>query len=217
MICHLFLENQSQAGTLHKTCHLTMGGFTLSSWEWLQTYHDRVVLNHDKETLHCSQSCVPMHTCSHMQINVAHQNTLWVEALLCWVLITAASSCSQLVPGHTQPSQDRLCYTNPAQGIAVCARPEPSTAPLGAAHRGSGSDWQKEAEEHWVLPRDCSHGVPDPGNTPAVSCSSLELKQALFTLTTALKGKIQVDFEVVEFTHQFGFLRVCGIELWASE
>lgn len=79
---------------------------------------------------------------------------------------------------------------------------------------GSGLDWQKE---HLLLPSDCSDGVPDPGNTPAVSCSSLELKQALFTLTTALKGKIKVDFEVVEFTHQFGFLHVCGIELWAPE
>lgn len=55
-------------------------------------------------------------------------------------------------------------------------------------------------------------------NTPAVSCSLLELKHALFTLTTALKGKIKVDFEVVEFTHWFLFsssLRCT--ELWASE
>lgn len=56
-----------------------------------------------------------------------------------------------------------------------------------------------------------------PRNTPAVSCSSMELKQALFTLTAAFKGKIQVDFEAVEFTDQFGFLQVCGVELWASE
>lgn len=45
----------------------------------------------------------------------------------------------------------------------------------------------------------------------------MELKQALFTLTAAFKGKIQVDFEAVEFTDQFGFLQVCGVELWASE
>lgn len=66
-----------------------------------------------------------------------------------------------------------------------------------------------------VLAGDCSGGVADPVSTPATSCSSLELKRSLFTWTTALKGKIKVDFEVVEFTHQF--FQVCGIELWASE
>lgn len=54
-----------------------------------------------------------------------------------------------------------------------------------------------------------------PGNTPAVSCSLLQLKHALITSIAAIKGKIEVDFEVVEFTHQFCF-QVCGIELWAS-
>lgn len=128
----------------------------------------------------------------------------------------------------------RACPALPEQAVLSFPQTQPRTFPRvegqsqaqllsGAAHRAGAASLaldytdRRSQQEHWVLPRDCSNGVPDPGNTPAVSCSSLELKQALFTLITALKGKIKVDFEVVEFTHQFGFLRVCGIELWASE
>lgn len=82
----------------------------------------------------------------------------------------------------------------------------------GSTRPGSGSDWQEEP----AAALGAAQGL-QPWNTPAVSCSSMELKQALFTLTAAFKGKIQVDFEAVEFTDQFGFLQVCGVELWASE
>lgn len=160
--------------------------------------------------------------------NIAHQNTLWVEALLgwdwpcCWVSISTASACSQLVPGHVQPSQNRLSYhshkPSPGHSHVWKARAKHSSS-VGAAH---GQElqawlWTRLTEGALAAAQWLQWWCTWPREHTAVSCSSLELKQALFTLTTALKGKIKADFEVVEFTHQFGFLQVCGIELWAPE
>lgn len=202
---------------------------SLSSREWLQTYHDTIgsFKSWQGNVLHCSQLCVPKHTCSHMQINVAHQNTFWKETVLdwdwpcCWVLITAAIRQQQPVHSMCQCSQEQpvlLIPTDPVQYIPLCEMQEPSRAPrwVAALRSGcepdSGLDWQKELLRSWQS-RGCCRGIAvmvclPPLNTPAVSCSSLELKHALFTLTTALNGEIKVDFEVVEFTHQFCFLQL---------
>lgn len=220
MICHLFLENQSQAGTLTQNLAPYNG--------WL--YHsaagndsrpimtELAVLNHDKETYCTAAShvfpCTPAHICKSM----LHTRTLceWGSLVLgvghCSItVLTACARAHPALPEQAVPPSHKPrpghCHGCKARAKHSCCR---------GCRAVSGLHWQEEAAGASL-----SQGLQGccawPGNTPAVSCSSLELKQPLFTLTTALKGKIQVDFEVVEFTHQLGFLWVCGIELWASE
>lgn len=79
MICGLFLEKQT-LGT-YSAYNIAVDSFSFSIWEWLQTCHD-VVASYklwQENVLHCFQLCVLMHTCSHMQINVAHMNTFWKQ------------------------------------------------------------------------------------------------------------------------------------------
>lgn len=99
---------------------------------------------------YANQCCTPEHFVS--------------EALLCWVLVTAASLCSQLVPEHTQPSQNRLCHhpTNPGQDIAMGARPGPSTAAVGAAGLSLGYTDRRRQQGHHC-PRACRDAVPNQG------------------------------------------------------
>lgn len=103
------------SGTYTKSVILQWVALPLSSWEWVQTYHDTVgsFKSWQGETYCTAPSRVPKHTCSRMQINVAHQNTFWKEILsdwdwpCCWVLIP---SCNHLVTAlalHVQSSQEQ--------------------------------------------------------------------------------------------------------------
>lgn len=126
-------EPGSGRDTYPKSVTLQWVALWLSSWEWLQIYPDTVSCFKlwQGNVLHCSQSCVPKHTCSHMQINVAHQNTFWKETLLgwallcCWVLIAAAIRQQQPVHSMRQctcsPHGSSLCYSFP--------QTQPSTFP----------------------------------------------------------------------------------------
>lgn len=235
-------EPGSGRDTYTKSVTLQWVALRLSSWEWLQIYQDTgcCFKSGQGDALHCSWSCVPKHTCSRMQINIAHQNTFWKETLLdwdwpcCWKLIPTAVRQQQ--PGHSvcqctsSPHENSLCYSFPQTQPRTfrCVKGRSQVQLLsGWLLTGQGlqaSVWirlTKGASKNIIL-RGCCQGIAvrvylTPVKTPAVSCSLLELKHALFTLTTALKGKIKIDFEVVEFTHWFCFLQVCGIELWASE
>lgn len=214
----------------------------LSSWEWLQIYQDIVgcFKSWQGNVLHCSQSSVPKHTCSHMQINVAHQNTFWKETLLDWdwpcFWVSIPTATRQQQPVHSMchctssPHGNSLCYSFPQTQSSTfqCVKCKSQVQLLGGwLLTGQGLQawvWIRltKGASKSIIFRGCCQGIAvmvylTPVNTPAVSCSLLELKHALFALTTALKGKIKVDFEVVEFTHWFCFPQVCGIELWASE